>query len=58
MSDEKPKRIGRPRKGAERRVRAWFSVSAKDMEWLDTLPNRSAWLAEQITKAQEEQRDE
>lgn len=42
------KRIGRPRKDTERRERAWFSVSADDMRWLHTLPNRSEWLRQKI----------
>lgn len=51
MSNDQPKKTGRPRKDTERRERAWFSVSADDMRWLLTLPNRSEWLRKCIETA-------
>lgn len=43
MSQPK-KRLGRPRKGKEPRMRIPFSVSVEDEAWLQALPNRSEWL--------------
>jgi hypothetical protein len=42
------KRIGRPPLASGPRQRRVFAVSPEHAAWLDTLPNRSAWLAEQI----------
>ena len=53
MTNE-PRRRGPKPKGQPRRKVIAFGVSPEHHEWLTTLPNRSAWLAEQITKAQEE----
>jgi hypothetical protein len=46
---ENKRRRGRPleRPGGKR---IGFYVSADDHEWLTALPNRSAWLAEQVEK--------
>lgn len=46
-----PKKRGRPRRSPMgRQVKREFSVSPEHAAWLDALPNRSAWLSEQIDR--------
>jgi hypothetical protein len=48
MSKRGPKPKGKPR-----RTVIAFGVSQEEKEWLLTLPNRSAWLREQIEKTRQ-----
>jgi hypothetical protein len=43
-----PQRRGPKPKGKPRRKVIAFGVSPEHHDWLTALPNRSAWLAEQI----------
>lgn len=57
MTNDPKRKPGRPVKvtGAKAKV---FYVSAEHAEWLDALPNRSAWLSEQIERVRSSVRSE
>jgi hypothetical protein len=53
-----PKKRGPKPKPRPPKKRIGFYASMEHHDWLSALPNRSAWLAEQITKAQEGKQDD